>query len=398
MDFLSFIKQLLKKKSTYQSLNTITIKKQAIEDNFLLFQHHKPTYQIIPVLKSNAYGHGIKQITSILSSLPSCKIIAIDSYPEYQIVADHSDKQILLLGETWWINYNLMDHRRTHLAVRNSQTIKILWQTHKPWKIHLFINTGMNREWVSLEDLPALIQSIKTYPYLQIAWVMSHLACADQKDHPLNAQQVAVFHQAVDLIRREWCHPTYIHLEATGGMINEIDTTWVCNTWRLWLWLYGYDPLYNSHDGVSSFGRKLIPAMDVYSTVTSLQTIKHHQSIGYGASRINNNTEGKMGITFPFGYKEWIRRSLSWRWLPVMIDGEYYEIVWKVSMNYTSCILQANQWSNKKSNQLAIGSKVHIISSQLSDKHTWYNYYDRIDALIYEIVDLDSSIKRIVIN
>jgi len=53
---------------------------------------------------------------------------------------------------------------------------------------------------------------------------MSHLACADQPDHPLNQQQVTLFEQAVQLIRKADFSPTFIHLEATAGMINQIDT------------------------------------------------------------------------------------------------------------------------------------------------------------------------------
>lgn len=399
MNFRDFIKQFLKKRSTYKSLNTITIKKQSIIDNFHYFQTYTSSYQIIPVLKSNAYGHGLKQLCSIINSISECRIIAIDSYPEYQLVINHTKKDILLMGETWWENYQLMDCQRTHVSIRNKDTLIALGKTKKPWKIHLFINTGMNREWVSLSLLPSLLESIKWYPWLQVVWVMSHLACADQPDHPLNNKQVTLFHQAVQLIRKANFNPTFIHLEATAWMINQIDTLWVCNTWRLGLWLYGYDPLYTKKDGLSAFGRKLMPAMDIYSTISSIQYIQKGESVWYGANWVGQ-TNAMVG-SFPFGYKEWIERWISWKAWKVQINDDYYEIIWKINMNYSSFKILSldDQYDQDQNNQnpLAIASKVHIISSNQDDHNTLYKYFDLFDGIVYEWVRRDPSIKRIII-
>jgi alanine racemase len=126
MRLLSLLKKLLIPKSSYKSLNRITISSQAIKHNFATFQSHKPNYSIIPVLKSNAYGHGIKQITQIITTIPECKLIAVDSYPEYQIVHKHTDKDILIMGETLLGNYKLFDTKRTHFAVWSCDTIVAL--------------------------------------------------------------------------------------------------------------------------------------------------------------------------------------------------------------------------------------------------------------------------------
>lgn len=94
---LSYLLNLIKPKSSYISLNRATISSKAIQHNFNIFQKHKPHYSLIPVLKSNAYGHGIKHVAKIVNSIPECKLIAIDSYPEYQIIYHHTGKDILLL-------------------------------------------------------------------------------------------------------------------------------------------------------------------------------------------------------------------------------------------------------------------------------------------------------------
>ncbi|MBO4516865.1 alanine racemase [bacterium] len=51
---------------------------------------------MFPVLKSNAYGHGLELVTKILNKTDAPYLV-VDSFPEYQIVKKYSNKNILLL-------------------------------------------------------------------------------------------------------------------------------------------------------------------------------------------------------------------------------------------------------------------------------------------------------------
>ncbi len=99
MSLLKNIISYFRPTSSYQSLNTISISTSRISQNLSLLQSLQPHHTIIPVVKSNAYGHGLKQICQILHTIKNIHIplIAVDSYPEYQIVADTTDKDILVL-------------------------------------------------------------------------------------------------------------------------------------------------------------------------------------------------------------------------------------------------------------------------------------------------------------
>ena len=98
----SSIKKFIRKitpTSSYHSLNIIEINKNHILHNFYEIKKLQPNHFIIPVVKSNAYGHGLKQICTILNTISKKELplIAVDSYPEYQIVADITNKNILVL-------------------------------------------------------------------------------------------------------------------------------------------------------------------------------------------------------------------------------------------------------------------------------------------------------------
>lgn len=88
------LKQLITPHPT--SLNTIEISQQAILDNVSLLQSLKPDDAIFPVLKSNAYGHGLQHICQIIDKT-SVPLVCVDSYPEYQFVRKRTSKRALIL-------------------------------------------------------------------------------------------------------------------------------------------------------------------------------------------------------------------------------------------------------------------------------------------------------------
>jgi len=79
-----------------EPMNVIYIHKKNIINNLEVLQSLQPKAEIFPVLKSNAYGHGLKQIAKIVKKL-DVPYLVVDSFPEYMIVKKHSRQDILLL-------------------------------------------------------------------------------------------------------------------------------------------------------------------------------------------------------------------------------------------------------------------------------------------------------------
>lgn len=140
---LDFLRNLFYPRVT--PMNTIYIDRDAIVHNYSLLQKLQSQAAIFPVVKSNAYGHGLKQVTQILEKTDAPYLV-VDSYPEYMIVKKYSKKNILLLGETLPENYRHFDCRRVTFCVYNLKTLEILGRRGKSVRVHLFVNTGMYRE------------------------------------------------------------------------------------------------------------------------------------------------------------------------------------------------------------------------------------------------------------
>ena len=105
------------------SLNTILIDRKAILHNLSYLQSLHPFDQMIPVLKSNAYGHGLKQMCQVLKHT-DVNMIAVDSFPEYQVVKKYSGKRVLVIGETDVRNYRHFNRKRASFAVYNLSTLE----------------------------------------------------------------------------------------------------------------------------------------------------------------------------------------------------------------------------------------------------------------------------------
>ncbi len=83
-------------KPKIEPMNRIYISKYNVLYNYKYLQSLKPNVDLFPVIKSNAYGHGIDQILQIYKGLP-IKYMVVDSFPEYNIVMRHSKFNVLLL-------------------------------------------------------------------------------------------------------------------------------------------------------------------------------------------------------------------------------------------------------------------------------------------------------------
>lgn len=99
-------------------MNIIWLRKKVLLQNLAYLQSIQPQAAIFPVLKSNAYGHGLKHVTKILAKT-EVPYIAVDSYPEYVVVKKHSPLPILILGETLLENYKKFDHKKATFCVYN---------------------------------------------------------------------------------------------------------------------------------------------------------------------------------------------------------------------------------------------------------------------------------------
>lgn len=377
---LNLLRKIIKPK--YETLNRIEIDAEKIVANFNYLKSLQPEAELFPVLKANAYGHGLKEICQILNHT-GAKMIAVDSYPEAQIAYRYFKGQVLIIGEMPQRAYNYCKLKKTEFVIYNSETLRYISRFKKKAKIHLFINSGMNRE--GIVDIVQFVSDNKAYlDKVEVSGVCSHFSRADSRSL-VNSSQEDVFLDALDKLRSLGYFPRFVHLGNSAAIFWSDNR--LLTAFRPGLALYGYNPLSLENE----MTKKLQPALEIYSQVVSIQKINSGESVSYGDSFLAKNPTQIAVI--PFGYYEGLDRRLSNEaQFLVFTNNEFMaKIAGKVCMNL--CCLDVGK------EEVSCGDEVQIISNHREALNSVENICSILDTISYEfLVKLQPSIRRVIIN
>ncbi|MAF36400.1 alanine racemase [archaeon] len=362
----NFLKKLEKPAHAF---NIISISRSAILYNYSYFRKHYPHSQIWPVLKSNAYGHGLAPIVSILKSHNPSYLI-VDSYYEALKVRQLCSTPILLIGSIPPQNFSQMKLDNITLCVQDNISLDLLISSKRSVTFHLKVNTGMNRQGIDPQDLTSTLAKIKDNPQIKMEGVFSHLADADNPQDKYSPQQIKLFSKIITQVNHSGLHPRYFHLAASYSA-SKINKPRI-NAIRLGLGLYGY-----SHP-------QLRPALTFTSTVVNRRIVQKGDTISYNRT-FTAKTKTNVGL-IPAGYFEGFDRRLSNRGV-VKYRHRFYGVAGRICMNLT-CI-------DFKNTVPKMFDSVEIISPNPIDKNSIKNIARLTDTISYEIlIHLHSSIRR----
>ncbi len=377
------LKRLLKVfKREYQTLNVIEISKNNLLYNFKYLSSLNRKVRITPVVKSNGYGHGTKNVAKVLDEL-NFPFFCVDSlYEAYQLQDTFVVNKILVMGYT---NPENLKIKRLpfSFAVFDLDSAKVLNEFQPGCKIHIFVDTGMHREGVPVKDLPHFLEELKKLPNIKMEGLMSHLASSESKTDPIFVSQIKQFKKAKEICKKLKVNPKWFHISATGAIINPATRpviASVSNLARAGLALYGFSS--------STFDPKLKPALTLKTKIAQIKEVKKGDRVGYDGTYIAKK-DLTVGV-LPIGYYDGIDRRLSNKgW--VTINNISCKILGRVSMNINSIDLS-------KVPNPQIGQEVIVFSNSPSDPNSIQNVAKTCKTIPYDIlISLAASTKRILL-
>ncbi len=364
---------------SFVSLNKVIIHHDRLLSNLDILKEVSWGSDIFPVLKSNAYGHWIEQVAIALRNT-DVPYICVDSIPEYQIIKKKAKKPSLLIWETLPENYKFLDPKWVTVCIYNIATLASLIKTRKSWKIHLFLNTWMNREWIQMHELWWFLDLLKD-SNIQLEWVMSHFANADEVDSSFCYNQIEKFKEMNWLIEQYWFSTKYRHISNSAWIAKIHDPYF--NAWRSWIWFYWYSPLSLNDEFFDKY-TNLKPSLTVESTIVSLQRIKKWDIVSYWWKF---TADKDMTVaTIPFWYTEWLDRKLINMW-KVSYKDDYLPILGTICMNLS---IIDTKWHDVK-----IWDTVEVISPDIGKDNSISGFATWISSIPYEVlVNIDPKAKR----
>ncbi|GGO25765.1 alanine racemase [Gemmobacter aquaticus] len=289
---------------------TLSIDLDAIAANWrALDRLSDPSTQTGAVVKADAYGLGSKRVARALAEAGARRFFvavaeegaavrqALGPGPQINVLGGH------MPGDTEMIQdldltpmLNSVDQITRHLESLPGH----------PFGIQL--DTGMNRLGLEAPEWEAVAPLVlEQGPEL----VMSHLACADEPDHPMNAAQLAEFHAMTDGIG------VPRSLAATGGILLGPDYHFELT--RPGVGLYGGRPFVASH-----------PVVGLSLPIIQVREVEAGEIVGYSCGYIAD--QPRLIATIAAGYADGLTRRYSNA--ATLWDGETpVPIVGRVSMD-----------------------------------------------------------------
>ena len=212
---------------------------QNIQDNAKAFKKLTKT-KLCAVVKANAYGHGSERVVCALSGVADCFAVALLS-EALSIRVSACGKDVLILSPP-------ISRADAYLAIQNGflltvpdlQTAKLVasvaGETKKTARVHLKVNTGMNRYGMNGSMLGRICTYFQKQPFIKVEGIFSHLYVSDERGA---REQRELFLKLLSIAKRYYKNIT-AHLSATYGAL--LGDRFAFDMVRIGIGLYGYYP------------------------------------------------------------------------------------------------------------------------------------------------------------
>lgn len=299
----------------------------AIRDNVALLKAGTSA-EVMAVVKGDGYGHGaVRAARAALSGgatwLGVCTLTEALELRKADITAP-----IL----AWLISPGAPLHEAVEAGIDlNAASLVQLDEVIAAGKIagraprvHLKIDTGLNRNGSPAAEWPALVDAAAKAEIIgdaQIVGVWSHLVYADVPDHETTDRQLAAYQEALAVAEQAGLAPQVRHLANSAATLTRTDTHF--DLVRPGLAVYGLSPIEGR-----SFG--LRPAMTAHARVALVKRVPAGEGVSYGHT-YTTRRETTLALV-PLGYADGVPRHAS-NVGPVWINGNRYTVAGRVCMD-----------------------------------------------------------------
>jgi alanine racemase len=292
----------------------------ALRHNLNLIRERAGRSQVMAVVKANAYGHGLVATALAVQDAAAFAVARLEEGMSLR-AAGVSARIVLLEGVFSRSQLEDAAHDQLDLVVHDPRQIELLEQAGGAQRFALWlkIDTGMNRLGFAPRDFRAALERIRALPApARELRLMTHLACADERDARVTHEQLARFGEVTAGL------PYETSIVNSAGLLGGVaaGSHWV----RPGLALYGASPFAGAT--AADFGLK--PVMTLLSTVLTVREVRRGERVGYGGAWTAAR-DSKIAI-LAAGYGDGVPRGFE-TGTPVLIGGARAPLVGRVSMD-----------------------------------------------------------------
>ena len=331
----------------------LTIDLQALQDNWRLLATHAGAAECGAAVKGNAYGLGIEPVARALREA-GCRSFFVARPTEGE------ELRGLLPQATIYVLDGLFAGQAEYYAKLDLRPALISIEEAREWagfgRIYgrqlpcaLHVDTGINRLGFSMAEFDALRSDAFTLEGLNFSLLMSHLACADEPAHPLNARQSQAFAEL-----RRWLPGVPASLANSSGIF--LGDGYTHDLVRPGIAIYGGNPTPGAANPMRAVAH-------LEGTVMQVREVAEGSTVGYGATWTAQRP-ARIAV-LGAGYKDGVPRALGSKQsdgpAQVFLAGRRCPIIGRVSMD-----MMAVDISGLPHGAVTRGSRAEILGPNIS--------------------------------
>lgn len=349
----------------------------ALSHNLMEVKKRVGKKAIIPIVKANAYGHGLIEVSRHLIE-EDVEMLGV-AFTEEAIELRESgvEAPILVLFDREDTNayskYNLIP------TVFDLKTAKRFseeaYKKNLQQPIHIKIDTGMGRIGIDIRSAEETILRIVRLKNIRAEGLMSHLSDADLEDRDFTLYQIRRFTALINSLKRKGITFKYLHIANSAGILKFPES--YMNAVRPGIMLYGYGCCDEDN---------LRPVLNLKCKILHLKKVPQGVPISYGRTFITR----RMSIiaTLPIGYADGYSRRLS-NHGEVLINARRAPVVGRVCMD----TLMVDVTSIP---DITLNSEVILIGSSGKERITAKDIADKTGTIPYEVLtSIGQRVKRV---
>lgn len=335
---------------------------------------------LMAVLKASAYGSGSQQLTSVINN-KSIDILAVAILEEAIEMRKSGVSKDILIFNPHPDSLNLISEYDFEIELSNKTMAEALLSfvhnTETKIKIHLKLDTGMNRLGFKQKDFPYL-KEILSNENIIVKAIFSHLAASDdQNEDDFTKSQLELFDHWFKELSTAFSEKPLRHILNSSGCLRFPNYQY--DFVRIGLGLYGLD-LANSSQG------KLSKVHSLKSFIVQIKDVVAGETIGYG-NKLKLKKAARIAIV-GIGYADGLLRKAGENAYPFVIKGQKAPLIGSVCMDL-SMVDISDLEGIKEGDEVLIFGKNHPIEG-LSEA---------CDTIPYEILTrVAPRVKRVYIQ
>jgi alanine racemase len=359
----------------------LEINLDALSHNLNIYRSYlSPSTKIMVMVKALAYGSGSIEVANLLE-FHRIDYLGVAYTDEGVILRKNGNNLPIMIMNPSLDSLDKIVEFRLEPEIYNLRLLKEIDQYTKrinaQIKIHIKLDTGMNRLGFESHDLDEAIKIIKNNSFIEIASVFSHLSSADegsQDEYTIN--QANEFIRSTKQIQKETGKHFIRHIANSAAIIRFPDYHF--DMVRLGIGMYGFDASGKINERLRSIGT-------LKTEISQIKYLRKGDTVGYGRKGFLD--KDSTIATIAIGYADGFFRAFGNKKTSVWVNGSFAPVIGNICMDMSMIDITGIKAQE--------GDEVIIFGEQQPLK----SLSDSIGTIPYEILtNISERVKRVYVS